>query len=55
MPTIGGSVIALLAGWLIDAMLEPFLGSGATLVVSFVGSAVAFFFARKWLRDLRDG
>jgi uncharacterized membrane protein YdjX (TVP38/TMEM64 family) len=55
LPTLGGSVIALLAGWLIDAMLEPFLGTGPTLVISFVGSSIAFFFARKWLRDLRDG
>lgn len=55
MPALGGSVAALLAGWLIDAMLDPFLGTGPTLLVSLVGSTVVFFFARKWLKDLRDG
>ena len=55
MPTLGGSVMALLAGWLLDAMLEPLFGTGPTLVLSFVGSTVVFFFARKWLNDLRDG
>ena len=55
MPTLGGSVMALLAGWLIDAILDPFLGTGPTLVLSFVGSTVTFFFTRKWLKDLRDG
>jgi len=48
-------VIAMLAGWIVDAMLEPFLGTGVTLVVSFVGSTVAFFFVRRWLKELRDG
>jgi len=55
VPTLGGSVMALLAGWLLDAMLEPLFGTGPTLVLSFVGSTVVFFFARKWLNDLRDG
>ena len=55
MPSIGAGVVAMLAGWIIDAMLEPFLGNGVTLFVSFVASTVIFFMARKWLRDLRDG
>ena len=44
---------AMLAGWLIEAMLDPLLGTGLTLLVSLVGSSVAFFVARKWLRELR--
>jgi uncharacterized membrane protein YdjX (TVP38/TMEM64 family) len=48
-------VIALLAGWIVDAMLDPLLGTGVTLVVSFVGSTVAFFVVRKWLKELRGG
>ena len=55
MPSIGAGVVAMLAGWIIDAMFEPFLGSGVTLFVSFLASTVIFFMARKWLRDLRDG
>jgi hypothetical protein len=55
LPTIGASVIALLAGWMIDAVLEPLFGTGPTLVVSFLGCSVLFYMVRKWLRDLRDG
>lgn len=53
MPTLGASMAALLAGWMIDDLLQPFLGLGATLLLSFVGSTVVFFIARKWLLDLR--
>ena len=55
LPTIGAGVVALLAGWMIDAMLQPLFGTGPTLVVSFLGSSVLFYMARKWLKDLRDG
>jgi len=55
LPTIGASVIALLGGWMIDAMLQPLFGTGPTLVVSLLGSSVLFYMARKWLKDLRDG
>jgi hypothetical protein len=54
VPYLGGSVAALLAGFLIDAALEPVLGRGPTLFVSFVASVLAFYFARKWLKDLAD-
>jgi hypothetical protein len=47
-------VAALLAGWLVDAVLDPFFGSGPRLVVSFFVSTIAFYFTQKWLKDLRD-
>jgi hypothetical protein len=53
MPALGAALAAMLAGWIIDAALEPLLGVGPTLVVSFAASTVAFFAARKWLEDLR--
>jgi uncharacterized membrane protein YdjX (TVP38/TMEM64 family) len=55
LPSIGASVIAMLAGWIMDAMLEPFLGTNVTLVLSFVGTTVVFFLVRRWLKELRDG
>ena len=55
MPSIGAGVIAMVAGWIIDAMLQPLLGTSVTLVVSFVGATAAFFVVRKWLKELRDG
>lgn len=53
MPTVGASVAAMLAGWVIDDMLRPYLGLGLTLMLSLVVSTAVFFFARKWLRELR--
>lgn len=44
----------MVAGWIIDDMLQPFLGMGLTLLLSFAGSTVVFFATRKWLRELRD-
>jgi uncharacterized membrane protein YdjX (TVP38/TMEM64 family) len=55
VPSIGAGVVAMLAGWIIDDMLQPFLGMGPTLLASFVGSTVVFFAVRKWLRELRGG
>jgi hypothetical protein len=53
IPSLGASLAAMLAGWMIDAALQPYLGTGLTLVLSFVGSTVVFFVALKWLKDLR--
>lgn len=53
MPSLAAGVVASLAGWILDDMLQPYLGLGATLLVSLVGSALIFFYARKWLTDLR--
>ena len=44
---------AMLAGWMIDAALDPLLGTGPTLIISLVASTVVFYVARKWLKDLR--
>jgi hypothetical protein len=48
-------MVASLAGWVIQALLEPYLGMGFAMVLSFAGSTVIFFMARKWLLGLRDG
>ena len=52
---IGAGLVAILVGWVIDALLQPYLGTGATLILSFVISTVAFFMARRWLNELRHG
>lgn len=55
MPSIGAGVMATLAGWLVDELLQPLLGSGPTLILSFACSIWVFFLARKWLIELRGG
>jgi hypothetical protein len=44
----------MLAGWMVDGMLEPIFGQGPTLFLSFVVSTVVFYAAYKFLKDLRD-
>lgn len=53
MPSLGAGLAALLAGWVIDDLLQPFLGTGPTLMLSFMGSTVVFFVVREWLKDMR--
>lgn len=55
MTYIGAGLVAVLLGWLISALLQPYLGTGATLMLSFVISTVAFFMVRRWLNELRHG
>ncbi len=53
MPSLAAGLVASLAGWMIDDMVGPFLGSGITLVLSFACSTALFFVARRWLIELR--
>jgi hypothetical protein len=55
MPSIGAGLAATLAGWMIDGVLQPLLGTGLTLVLSFAVSTVVFFVVQRWLKQLRDG
>jgi len=52
---LGAVLVAIVVGWVVDALFQPYLGTGATLILSFVISTVAFFMARRWLNDLRHG
>lgn len=53
MPSLAAGLVASLAGWMIDDVCQPYLGSGVTLFVSLVASTLVFFYARRWLRELR--
>jgi hypothetical protein len=53
VPTIGASVAASLAGWLVDGLIQPVFDTGVALILSLVVSTVVFFLARRWLIDLR--
>jgi hypothetical protein len=55
LPSLGGAVAASLLGFVIDDLLQPFLGTGVTLVISFAASTVVFYYVRNWLKQLRDG
>ncbi len=53
MPSLAAGLVASLAGWMIDDLVQPYLGMGVTLVLSLACSTVIFFVARKWLIELR--
>lgn len=53
MPSLAAGVVASLAGWMIDDLVQPYLGAGTTLVLSFASSTVLFFVVRRWLVELR--
>jgi hypothetical protein len=55
MPSIGGAMAGMIAGWMIDGILDPWVDGGLNLILSLVGSTVVFFVVRNWLRRLRDG
>lgn len=53
MPTLAAALVASVAGWVVDELLQSFLGTGTTLVVSLVCTTVIYVLARRWLIDLR--
>ena len=53
MPSLMAGLVASVAGWFMDDLLEPYLGMGFTLALSFVCSTVIFLMVRKWLNELR--
>ncbi len=55
MPSIAAAIIASIAGWIIDSLIEPFTGIGVRLFVGLVTGPFIFVYARNWLLKLRDG
>jgi hypothetical protein len=55
MVYLGAALAAIGAGWLVDDLFQPYLGTGMTLMLSFVVSTVVFFMVRRWLNELRHG
>ncbi len=56
MPTLLAALIASLAAWLVEAPVRALLGVGASLFVGFAVGTVVFFYAKRFVTDLRgDG
>jgi len=53
VPSLVAGLVASLAGWLIDDLVQPVFGVGLTLTLSLACSILIFFMVRKWLIDLR--
>jgi hypothetical protein len=53
LPSLAAGLVASLAGWMIDDVIQPYLGAGLTFVLSLACSTAIFFVARRWLIELR--
>jgi hypothetical protein len=53
VPSLVAALVASLAGWMIDDIVQPYLGASLTFVVSLACSTAIFFLARNWLKELR--
>jgi hypothetical protein len=55
VPSLAAAIIASLLGWIIDAIIEPFMGLGGRVFVGLVTGTLIYYYARNWLLKLRDG
>ena len=55
MPTLIAMLMASVVGWLVEGPARALLGPGFSLATSLVVSTVAFYFARRFVSELRDG
>ena len=53
MPSIAAAIIASLAGWVVDAMIQPFLGIAARIFIGIFVGVYVYVYARNWLTGLR--
>ena len=42
MPSLGAAAVASLAGWIVEDLFQPYLGTGVTVVLSLVASTFVF-------------
>lgn len=55
MPSLAAALIASIAGWIIDAAIEPFVGIEIRIFVGLIDGILIYYYARRWLLNLRDG
>jgi hypothetical protein len=55
VPSFAAAIIASLAGWVLDSLIEPFMDIGARIILGLIVSTYVYVYARNWLLRLRDG
>ena len=55
MPSLAAALVASIGSWVIDSMVESFLGFEGRIFLSVIDSTLIYFYARRWLLHLRDG
>ena len=52
MPSIAAALIASIAGWVLDAIVSPFLGIAGRIIIGIVVTTYVYVYARNWLQNL---
>jgi hypothetical protein len=52
VPSFAAAIIASIAGWVIDALVAPFLGLTGRVMIGIVATTYIYVYARNWLREL---
>lgn len=55
MPSLAAALIASILGWIVDAAIESFVGIEGRIFIGLITSTFIYYYARNWLRNLRDG
>jgi hypothetical protein len=55
MPALGGAMAAMLAGVVVDQLLDGRVSAGTAILVGLVVSTLVYYYAYRFLKQLRDG
>jgi hypothetical protein len=55
LPSLAAAIAASIVSWMIDAVIEPYVGIGTRIFISLIDSTLVYFYFRRWMINLRDG
>lgn len=55
MPALAAMLIASIGSYAIDALIGDYVGMGTRIFVGLIDSILLYYYARRWLQNLRDG
>jgi hypothetical protein len=55
VPALAAALIASIGGWIIDALIADFAGIEIRIFVGIIDGILIYYYARRWLVNLRDG
>jgi uncharacterized membrane-anchored protein len=53
MPTLIAMLAASVVAWVLDDWIRATVGLGASMLISTIAGGVAFFYAKRFISDLR--
>jgi hypothetical protein len=55
VPALAAALITSIGSWIVDSVIAPYAGIEIRLFVGIIDSILIYFYARRWLINLRDG